>query len=143
MPGHLITRKLHRRAKASTAHGLRRTAGPVKTGFTSQGVTVIHAFDEFQLCTKRRALFRQDEEIRLRRKAYECLRYLIEQSPRAVPKDELCGVVWAPRIISNETLTSTIKDIRQALDDRAQPRRYVRTLCGFGYRFVAPLADQP
>jgi DNA-binding winged helix-turn-helix (wHTH) protein len=56
-----------------------------------------------------------------------------------VSKDELCDAVWSPRIISNETLTSTIKDIREALDDQLQPRRYVRTLFGFGYRFVAPL----
>lgn len=104
---------------------------------------MIHAFNEFQLCTQRRALFRRDEEIRIRRKAYECLRYLIEQSPRAVPKDELCDVVWAPRVISNETLTSTIKDVRSALNDRVQPHRFVRTLCGFGYRFVAPLAESP
>ncbi len=101
--------------------------------------TVVHAFDEFRLCTQRRVLFREDEEVRLRRKAYECLRYLIEQSPRAVPKDELCDVVWSPRIISNETLTSTINDVRRALDDRDQPRRYVRTLSGFGYRFVGEL----
>jgi DNA-binding winged helix-turn-helix (wHTH) protein len=100
---------------------------------------MVHAFDEFWLCTQRRVLFRHDMEIKLRRKAYECLCYLIEQSPRAVPKDELCEVVWSPRVISNETLTSTIKDVRQALDDRKQPRRYVRTLSGFGYRFVAPV----
>jgi DNA-binding winged helix-turn-helix (wHTH) protein len=98
---------------------------------------VIHSFDEFLLCTERRALFKRDTEIKHRRKAYECLRYLIEQSPRAVPKDELCDVVWSPRIISNETLTSTINDVRRALDDRDDPRRYVRTLSGFGYRFVA------
>jgi len=103
---------------------------------------VVHAFDEFRLCTQRRVLFRQDAEIRLRRKAYECLCYLIEQSPRAVPKDELCDVVWSPRIVSNETLTSTIKDVRQALDDTDSPRRYVRTLTGFGYRFVAAVSTQ-
>jgi DNA-binding winged helix-turn-helix (wHTH) protein len=103
----------------------------------SSEVIVLHAFDGFRLCTQRRVLFREEAEVKLRRKAYECLCYLIEQSPRAVPKDELCEVVWSPRIISNETLTSTINDIRRALDDRAQPRRFVRTLSGFGYRFVA------
>jgi len=98
---------------------------------------VVHAFDEFRLCTQRRVLFREEEEVSIRRKAYECLCYLIEQSPRAVPKDELCDAVWSPRIISNETLTSTINDVRRALDDRGETRRYVRTLSGFGYRFVA------
>ena len=100
---------------------------------------MVHAFEGFQLCTQRRLLVRDDVEVKLRRKAWECLRYLVEQSPRAVSKDELCDVVWSPRVISDETLSSTIKDIRQALDDRAQPRRYVRTLSGFGYRFVAPV----
>lgn len=100
---------------------------------------MVHAFDEFRLCTQRRLLLRDDEEVPLRLKAFECLSYLVEQSPRAVSKDELCGAVWSPRIISNETLTSTIKDIRQALDDRRAPYRYVRTLLGFGYRFVAPV----
>jgi len=100
---------------------------------------VVHAFEGFQLCTQRRLLVRDDVEVKLRRKAWECLRYLVEQSPRAVSKDELCDVVWSPRVISDETLSSTIKDIRQALDDRAQPRRYVLTLSGFGYRFVAPV----
>ena len=104
---------------------------------------MVHAFDDFLLCTQRRVLLRRDVEVRLRRKAYECLRYLIEQSPRAVPKDELCDAVWSPRVISNETLTSTVKDIRLALEDRHQPRRYVRTLPGFGYRFVAPVVVCP
>ena len=98
---------------------------------------MIHVFGQYHLCTLRRALFRDNQEVPLRRKAYECLRYLIEQSPRAVPKDELCEAVWSPRVISDETLASTIKDVRVALDDRGQPHRYVRTLTGFGYRFVA------
>ena len=96
---------------------------------------MVHAFNEYRLCTSRRVLLRHDTEVRLRRKAYECLCYLIEQSPRAVSKDELCDAVWSPRVVSNETLTSTIKDIRQALDDQIQPHCYVRTLFGFGYRF--------
>ena len=87
----------------------------------------------------RRSLTSTSSRTSSRRKAWECLRYLVEQSPRAVSKDELCDVVWSPRIVSDETLSSTIKDVRQALDDRDQPRRYVRTLSGFGYRFVAPV----
>lgn len=101
---------------------------------------MIHEFDGYRLCTDRRALFRDDVEIKLRKKAYECLRHLVEQAPRAVSKDELCEVVWSPTIVSAETVTSTMKDVRLALADRGASRRYVRTLSGFGYRFVAPVA---
>jgi DNA-binding winged helix-turn-helix (wHTH) protein len=56
-----------------------------------------------------------------------------------VPKDPLLETVWPETAISESSLTGCIWEVRQAQGDAARTTRYIETVHGRGYRFIAPL----
>jgi DNA-binding winged helix-turn-helix (wHTH) protein len=86
----------------------------------------------------RGSLTRGAEELKLRPKSYETLRFLVENAGRLVPKAELIAVLWPDAIVvSEDSLTHCIMDVRRALEDHGQ--QIIRTLPGRGYLFAAPI----
>ncbi len=69
--------------------------------------------------------------------AFDLLAYLVVNAERAVPKHELLDEVWGHRFVTEASLTTRIKQIRQALGDDGQAQRVIRTVRGHGYQFVA------
>ena len=47
--------------------------------------------------------------------------------------------MWTTPYVSEAALAVCIRELRQALGDRAQTPQYVETVRGRGYRFVAPV----
>lgn len=109
---------------------------------TSIGDTIgeagmIYSFGDCELHTGPRSLRRAGRAIHLRPKVYRLLVHLLEHRHRAVSRDELCDIVWEGRCVGNATVDSTVKALRRALGDDGVGQRVVRTLSGYGYRFVA------
>ncbi len=75
------------------------------------------------------------EEISLRPQAFAMLCYLVENADRLVSKDELIEAIWKKAIVSDDSLTRCIHDIRQALG--ANGRNLIQTVPRRGYRFVS------
>src|SRR5580658_1214209 len=96
-------------------------------------------FEGFTLDLRRGCLSGAQGEVDLRPKSFEVLRYLVENAGRLVPKDELIKAVWPNVIVSDESLTRCVSDVRQALGDRAQ--RIVRTVPRRGYLFAVSLSE--
>ena len=96
-------------------------------------------FDDFVVDPDGRLLRRGDEPVQLTPKVFALLLALLEQPGRVVPKDELIGKVWPDSFVSDANLTQTISTLRKALGETAQDRRYVVTIPGAGYSFVAPV----
>ena len=82
-----------------------------------------------------RQLLRGGEEIHLSPKAFELLRTLIEQRPRALSKNELHEHLWPATFVSEANLASLVAEIREALGDMARQPRFIRTAHRFGYAF--------
>lgn len=108
-------------------------------------------FGEFTLDTDSRQLLKGDLQRHLSPKAYELLRLLIDSRPRALSKAELHERLWPSTFVSESTLSSLVAEVRDALDERAENARFVRTAHRFGYAFGAtativesrvPLADE-
>jgi TolB-like protein/DNA-binding winged helix-turn-helix (wHTH) protein/Tfp pilus assembly protein PilF len=95
-------------------------------------------FDRFTLDLVRGCLRRGAEEIALRPKTYDVLRYLAERSDRLVPKDEVLSAVWPNVFVTDDSLVQCVTELRSALGDREQ--RIIRTVPRRGYRFVAPVS---
>jgi TolB-like protein len=57
-----------------------------------------------------------------------------------VTKDELFQAVWPQTVVSDDALTTSILELRQALGDNARQPRYIETVYRRGYRFIAPVA---
>jgi DNA-binding winged helix-turn-helix (wHTH) protein len=101
---------------------------------------VIH-FGEFQLDPQLRALARAGEALKLPAKPFATLEFLIENRYRVVSKSELLEAVWRGRQEIN-TVEQAVRKIRQVLDDDSEQPRFVQTVVGQGYRFVAEV-DYP
>jgi DNA-binding winged helix-turn-helix (wHTH) protein len=92
-------------------------------------------FGEFTVDTDSRQLRHGDADRHLSPKAFEFLRLLIENRPRALSKAELHERLWPSTFVSDATLTSLVAEVRAALGEHAQDGRFVRTVHRFGYAF--------
>lgn len=72
-------------------------------------------------------------------KIMHVLTTLAERPGAAVTRDELADRVWADTIVSDETITVAISDLRRALGDRGPERRYIETIRLGGYRLICPV----
>jgi TolB-like protein/DNA-binding winged helix-turn-helix (wHTH) protein len=69
--------------------------------------------------------------IPLRRQSAEVLAMLISQKGRIVSKDELIDTVWKKAVVTDDSLSQCIADIRKALGDNG--RQHLRTFPRKGY----------
>ena len=88
-----------------------------------------------------RQLRRNHEEIPLSPKAFELLKALLEQRPRALSKDELYQLLWPSTFVTEGNLATLIGEIREALGDIARKPRFIRTAHRFGYAFCGEVSD--
>src|SRR5215813_13542500 len=92
----------------------------------------------------RSSLRAADREIQLRPKSFEVLLYLVENADRLVPKEELIKAIWPNVVVTDESLTHCVSELRGALGDREQT--IIKTVPRRGYRFAAsvsrPTADR-
>ena len=84
-----------------------------------------------------------DQPIALRRKAFDVLRYLVEHAGRVVSHDEFLSELWPETYVQPEVLKGHVLAVRTALDDRTAPPRYIETVRGRGYRFIAKVSATP
>ena len=65
------------------------------------------------------------------------LAYLLAHRDRVVPKHELLEHLWPDQFVGDAVLKACITALRKALGEQGRTPRFVRTLHGQGYRFVA------
>ena len=77
----------------------------------------------------------EGNHVDLRPRSFAVLRLLASNAGRLVTKDEIMNVVWDDAIVTEDSLTQCIADIRNALGDTE--RRFVRTVPRRGYVLAA------
>lgn len=70
-------------------------------------------------------------------RAFDSLLFLVENAGRLVTKNELLDAVWANAFVEESNLTVAISTLRRALGEDPQDRKYIQTISGRGYRFIA------
>ncbi|MFN0109923.1 MAG: winged helix-turn-helix domain-containing protein, partial [Blastocatellia bacterium] len=96
-------------------------------------------FGPFQLNVADRQLKREGEPAQLTPKLFDLLVFLLENSGRAISKDELLNKVWPDSFGSEENLSRHISMLRKALNGESSEQKYIETLPKFGYRFAEPV----
>src|SRR2546425_11003151 len=94
-------------------------------------------FAGFRLDSGNACLWHGEQAIKLKPKAFDVLRYLVEQAGQLVTKDALWQAVWPDVTVSDAVLTVCVREIRQALGDDAKTPRFIETVHRRGYRFIA------
>ena len=97
----------------------------------------VYSFLDVTLDVSAERVTRGATELKLRPKSFQVLRYLAERAGRVVTREELLHAIWPDVVVTDESLTKCITDIRKALSDDAQ--KVIRTVARRGYVFAAPI----
>lgn len=100
-----------------------------------------YTFGPFSLDPEARVLLREGEPIRMAGKTLDTLLLLVQNRGRLVDKDELLSRVWAGSAVEEANLTQSIFTVRKILGDTPKDHRYIATVAGRGYQFVAPVTE--
>jgi eukaryotic-like serine/threonine-protein kinase len=98
-----------------------------------------YSFKDFSLDLERGCLWRGAEEVRLRPKVFEALKYLVLNDNRLVSKDELIKALWPDSFVTDDSLVQCLVELRRALGDEAQA--CIKTVPRRGYIFTASVRD--
>jgi len=97
----------------------------------------IYKFDAFCVDSGKRLLLRDDEIIALTPKVFETLLYLVNHNGKVLEKDELMSAIWPDTIVEENNLNKNISVLRQVLGENPGAHRFIVTVPGKGYKFVA------
>jgi DNA-binding winged helix-turn-helix (wHTH) protein len=97
----------------------------------------IYAFGEFRLDAARRLLSRNGEIVALSSGAVDTLLHLVERAGETVSKPDLMAAVWPHVTVTGNSLNQAVSALRHALGDRRSQPRFIATVPGRGYRFIA------
>jgi TolB-like protein/DNA-binding winged helix-turn-helix (wHTH) protein len=98
---------------------------------------MIYQFGLFELDLTTVELRENGKARDLEPQVFALLAVLVENRERLVSKDEIIDKVWDCRVVSDAAVASRVKSARQALGDDGKSQRFIRTIHGRGYRFVA------
>jgi predicted ATPase/DNA-binding winged helix-turn-helix (wHTH) protein len=102
----------------------------------------LRIFAPFRLDPGNEQLWRGSQEVRLRRKTFAVLRHLVERPGQLVTKAALLDAVWPDVSVSDSMPAISVRELRKALGDAAEKPRFIETVQGRGYRFIADVKIQ-
>src|SRR4051812_22327059 len=97
-------------------------------------------FADFRLDAARRLLsHRTQGPVAITSRAFDALLHFVRNPGRLVPKRELMDAVWGDSVIEENNLAQTVSTLRQLLGETPDEHRFIVTISGKGYRFIAPV----
>jgi len=103
---------------------------------------VMYEFGPFRIDLERYLLLRGEESIPLSPKVFETLLFLVKHHGQVQKKDEIINSVWPDTFVEESNLAQNIFLLRKALGEEKNEHRYIVTIPGVGYRFVAPVTER-
>jgi predicted ATPase len=98
------------------------------------------SFGRFRLYAAQRLIEREGVPLHLGGRALDILLVLVEHAGEVVSKNELMARVWPGVTVDEGSLRVHVAALRKALGDGESGARYLTTLTGQGYCFVAPIS---
>jgi DNA-binding winged helix-turn-helix (wHTH) protein len=96
-------------------------------------------FATFELDLAAYVLKAQGKAVRLEKIPMEVLALLVQRAGLLVERSEIAAAVWGPGVFLEQeaAINTAVRKIRQVLGDDAAAPRFVQTVMGKGYRFIA------
>jgi DNA-binding winged helix-turn-helix (wHTH) protein len=111
--------------------------GSISDGTSVAEGTGMLLFPPFRLDPSDERLWRGNQVITLKPKAFALLRYLAERPQRLITKEELLNHFWSDVFVGDAVLKTHMAEIRRALGDDIKAPRFIATAHRRGYRFIA------
>src|SRR6476646_6870254 len=75
--------------------------------------------------------------VRVEPKAFELLLYFIAHPEETLSRDRLIDDVWGGKFVTEDAVMVAVYALRQAFDDDSRAPRFIETIRGSGYRWIA------
>src|SRR4029079_17127911 len=108
-----------------------------RPGFMSNLFKQFYVFGPFRLDPSSRLLLRDGKPVPLTAKTFDTLFVLIRSNGKVLGKDELLQAVWPDAVVEEANLAVNISALRKALGESPGEHKYIVTIPGRGYQFVA------
>lgn len=102
---------------------------------------MVLAFGPFELDVAACELRRDGKNVPLQPRVFDTLRYLVEHRDRLVSKQELIDALWGGQQLNAVAVPWSISHARKALGHQGEDTRFIETVRGRGYRFVAEVSE--
>ena len=99
-------------------------------------------FGPFRLLIARRELLAHGVPVTMGQRAFEILLTLVSRHGQLVTKDELMAEVWPGVVVEENNIQVHISAVRKVLAAAGDGDRYLLTVAGRGYRFLAPVTRE-
>jgi DNA-binding winged helix-turn-helix (wHTH) protein len=101
------------------------------------------SFGAFELDLEAGKLLKSGRTVRLQPQPFRLLSLLVSQPGRLVTREEIQSALWKDETFVDfeQGVNFAIKQVREALGDRAESSVYIQTVPRRGYRFVAPVTS--
>jgi TolB-like protein/DNA-binding winged helix-turn-helix (wHTH) protein/tetratricopeptide (TPR) repeat protein len=101
----------------------------------------IYRFADFEADARARQLRKHGTKLKLQGQPFEMLLMLLESPGEVITREQMQQKLWPVDTFVDfeHSLNTSIKKLRQALNDSATEPRYIETLPRVGYRFIAPV----
>src|SRR5262245_26796316 len=99
-----------------------------------------YAFGPFELDVATQRLLRDGMAVPTTARVFDTLLVLVEAHGRLVSKEDLIARVWSDVLVEEGNLARQISSVRKLLGESPDDPRFIVTLAGRGYQFVAPVA---
>ncbi len=99
--------------------------------------------DDFELDFRTYELRRAGRPLKLERIPMDLLLLLVEQQGQLVSREQIIEKIWGKDVFldTDNSINAAIRKIRQVLKDDPERPRFVQTITGRGYRFIAPVEE--
>lgn len=97
----------------------------------------LYEFGEFRLDPEKGLLSRSDTPVPLTPRVFETLLFMVENHGAVLDKERLMEAVWPDSIVEENNLTQNISTLRRIFGETPGSHRFIVTVPGRGYRFVA------
>ncbi len=101
----------------------------------------LYEFGPFALDPRERILWRDGKPLAATPKVFDTLLFLVRNQGRVLTKDELLQEIWPGTFVEEVNLAVNISTLRKLLGENPQDGRYIVTVSGRGYRFVAEVRE--
>jgi DNA-binding response OmpR family regulator len=96
-------------------------------------------FEDFELDVRSYQVRRSGRTLKLERIPMEVLVLLVEQRGQLVTREEIIEKLWGKDVFvdTDNAINTATRKIRQVLKDDPEQPRFIQTVTGRGYRFIA------
>jgi DNA-binding winged helix-turn-helix (wHTH) protein len=106
-------------------------------------MTEAFTFGPFRLLVEQRELLAHGAPVPIGQRAFEILLLLVRRHGHLVTKDEVMAEVWPGVVVEENNIQVHVSALRKALSAAGDDGRYLLTVAGRGYCFVAPVEHEP